>query len=61
MYARRSPPIINADNSALGVAIGLCPVQSGANDMERVAMSKEPEKLVMPKTFKRRQIDLSCE
>jgi hypothetical protein len=28
--------------SALGVAIGLCPVQSGANDMEKVTMSKEP-------------------
>jgi hypothetical protein len=41
--------IIDGDNSALGIAIGPGPVQSGANDVAKVAMSKEPENLVVPK------------
>ena len=37
---------IDADNSTPGIAIGLRPVQSGANGMEKAAMSDEQ---VVPK------------
>jgi hypothetical protein len=41
--------IIDAYNSAMEIAIRSCPVQSGANNMEKVAMSKEPAKLDVSK------------